>query len=139
MWLKNYEEGKPSQKNLLREERKLEKQFVKKIGLITLKNKAEQSLKELFNNYNSTIPVVNNIPINYLKNNTCPKCNSTNTGARFLISIPIDNKLQTTKGLNEANSLCKDCGYEDEYGGFEKTHKQINRDKKIDSILDGVS
>jgi len=104
-----------------------------------LKNKAEQSLKELFNNYNSTIPVVNNIPINYLKNHTCPKCDSINTGARFLISIPIDNKLQTTKGINESSSFCKDCGYEDEYGGFEKTHRQINRDKKINSILDGVS
>lgn len=143
MWLKNYEEEKPLQKNLLREEKKLEKQLGKKTGLkiITLKNKAQQSLKELFNNYNSTNPVVNNIPINYyVKNHTCPKCDSINTGARFLISIPlIDNKLETTKGITKANSFCKDCGYEDEYGGFEKTHRQINRDKKINSILDGVS
>jgi len=60
----------------------------------------------------------------------CPNCKSKNIEWRFF--IPIDGSKPTQDSL----SVCKDCGYKDKRGEFEKTNKSLYRENKINQILD---
>lgn len=58
----------------------------------------------------------------------CPNCRSKNI--RWVFYISIDEPL--------AESICQDCRYRDELGGFEKTNQIIHRENKINQILDNM-
>lgn len=60
----------------------------------------------------------------------CPNCKSKNVAWKFY--IPTDG----SKPNQESDSICKDCGYKDKRGEFEKTNQAILRNKKINQILD---
>jgi len=60
----------------------------------------------------------------------CPNCKSKNIEWRFF--IPVDGSKPTQDSL----SVCKDCGYKDKRGEFERTNKSLLREKKINQILD---
>jgi predicted Zn-ribbon and HTH transcriptional regulator len=62
----------------------------------------------------------------------CPNCKGKNISWVFF--IPINGSKPTQDPL----SVCKDCGYKDKRGGFEKTNKSLLREKKINQILDGI-
>lgn len=60
----------------------------------------------------------------------CPNCKSKNISWKFF--IPVDG----SKPTQDSISVCKDCGYKDKRGEFEKTNKSLLREKKINQILD---
>ena len=60
----------------------------------------------------------------------CPNCKSKNIEWRFF--IPTDGSKPTQDSL----SVCKDCGYKDKRGEFERTNKALYRENKINQILD---
>jgi predicted Zn-ribbon and HTH transcriptional regulator len=62
----------------------------------------------------------------------CPNCKSKNISWKFF--IPVDGSKPTQPSL----SICKDCGYQDIRGEFEKTNKSLLREKKINQILNGI-
>jgi rubredoxin len=62
----------------------------------------------------------------------CPNCESKNISWKFI--IPIDGSKPTIL----PQEICKDCGYTDTKGEFEKTNKSILRDKKINKLLNGI-
>ena len=59
----------------------------------------------------------------------CPNCKSKNIKWKFL--IPTDGSKPTLDG----ESICKDCGYSDKKGEFEKTNMASKRQEKINKIL----
>lgn len=59
----------------------------------------------------------------------CPNCKSKNITWKFF--IPTDG----SKPTQDSISICKDCGYKDKRGEFEKTNKSLLREKKINQIL----
>jgi len=61
---------------------------------------------------------------------SCPNCKSKNINWKFFISTDGSNPSQ------DSISVCKDCGYKDKRGEFEKTNKSLLRNKKINQILD---
>jgi predicted Zn-ribbon and HTH transcriptional regulator len=60
----------------------------------------------------------------------CPNCKSKNISWKFF--IPVDG----SKPTQDSISVCKDCGYKDKRGEFERTNKAIYRENKINQILD---
>jgi len=60
----------------------------------------------------------------------CPNCKSKNISWKFF--IPTDGSKLTQDGI----SVCKDCGYKDKRGEFERTNKALYRENKINQILD---
>jgi hypothetical protein len=60
----------------------------------------------------------------------CPNCKSKNISWKFF--IPTDGSKPTQDSL----SVCKDCGYKDKRGEFERTNKALYRENKINQILD---
>ena len=59
----------------------------------------------------------------------CPKCKSKNIAWKFY--IPVDG----SKPIQDSISFCKECGYKDKKGEFEKTNKAILRQEKINQII----
>jgi hypothetical protein len=60
----------------------------------------------------------------------CPNCKSKNIVWKFF--IPVDG----SKPTQDSISVCKDCGYKDKRGEFERTNKALYRENKINQILD---
>jgi len=60
----------------------------------------------------------------------CPNCKSKNIIWKFF--IPTDESKPTQDSL----SVCKDCGYKDKRGEFERTNKALYRENKINQILE---
>ena len=60
----------------------------------------------------------------------CPNCKSKNITWKFYIPTDGSNPTQ------ESESVCKDCGYKDKRGEFEKTNQALYRQNKINQILD---
>lgn len=61
---------------------------------------------------------------------SCPSCKSKDITWKFF--IPTDG----SKPTEPSYSICNDCDYKDEKGGFEKTNKALYRQNKINQILD---
>lgn len=59
----------------------------------------------------------------------CPNCKSKNI--KWTFYIPTNGSKPTL----DAESICKDCGYKDKKGEFEKTNLASNRQEKINQIL----
>ena len=59
----------------------------------------------------------------------CPNCKSKNIFWKFF--IPVDGSKP-----GDSISVCKDCGYKDKRGEFERTNKALYRENKINQILD---
>lgn len=63
----------------------------------------------------------------------CPKCGSQNV--RAVYSVPVGKVCMPP---NPPKDRCLDCRNEELRGSFEVINKSEVRDKKIDSILDGI-
>jgi len=74
---------------------------------------------------------INNIDLSY-----CPTCSSENISAVF--HIITDKSKSKSKSKCYPTSICKNCGYSDEWMGFEKTNRSNLRDEKINKILNGI-
>lgn len=59
----------------------------------------------------------------------CPNCKSKNISWKFFISV------DGSKPTEDSITVCKDCGYKDKRGEFEKTNRSLLREKKINQIL----
>ena len=55
----------------------------------------------------------------------CPNCKSKNITWKFF--IPTDG----SKPEENSITVCKDCGYKDKRGEFEKTNRSLFREKKL--------
>jgi len=105
-----------------------------------LNKKLEIMIKKLINFFSGESSKTYNLgelqSSGYIENlndlSSCPNCNSKNIAWKFF--IPTDGSKPTQDSL----SICKDCGYKDKKGEFEKTNKSILRDKKINQILSGI-